>query len=87
MTTRRELVFAFGLGALAPLASFAPQQGKIPRIGFLAARSRSTSSNPDVYYDAFTQGMRELGYGEGKNLVIEWRFRKGRPQISRPLSP
>ncbi len=44
------------------------------RIGFLAARSRSTASNPDPYYDAFLEGMRELGYVEGRNLVVEWRF-------------
>ena len=60
---RRKLLIALGASALAsPLASFAQQQSKVWRIGFLAARSRSTPSNPDVYYDAFTQGMRELGY-------------------------
>ena len=47
---------------------------KVRRIGFLAARSRSTASRPDQAYDAFVQGMRELGYVEGKNLTIEWRF-------------
>ena len=79
MITRRELLIALGAGALAaPLVSFAQQQPKVRRIGFLAARSRSTPSNTDVYYDAFTQGMRELGYVEGKNLVIEWRFADGK---------
>ena len=79
MITRRKLLMAFGASALAsPLASLAQQQGKVWRIGFLGARSRSTLSNPDVYYDAFTQGMRELGYVEGKNLVIEWRFADGK---------
>ena len=78
MITRRRVVIALGAGALAPLASFAQQQDKVRRIGFLGARSRSTPSNPDVYYDAFTRGMRELGYIEGKNLVIEWRFADGK---------
>ena len=78
MITRRLVVIALGAGALAPLASFAQQQDKVRRIGFLGARSRSTQSNPDVYYDAFTRGMRELGYIEGKNLVIEWRFADGK---------
>lgn len=61
-----------------PLGSFAQQSSKVRRIGFLHARSRSTPSNPDPYYDTFTQAMRELGYVEGKNLAIEWRFADGR---------
>jgi putative ABC transport system substrate-binding protein len=47
-------------------------------VGFLAGRARSTPSKPDIYYDAFGQGLRELGYTEGKNLVIEWRFAEGK---------
>lgn len=75
--TRRSLVCAIGIALIAPLTSFAQQQ-KVWRIGFLAARSLSTESNPDVYYDAFTQEMRSLGYAEGKNLVIEWRSAEGK---------
>ena len=60
-----------------PLGTEAQQPGKAWHIGFLGARSRSTPENPDVYYDAFVDGMRELGYVEGKNLVIEWRFADG----------
>ena len=85
MNTRRRLVAALGacalaspLTSLAPLAAFAQEAGKVRRIGFLGVRSRSTPSNPDVYYDAFVQGMRELGYVEGKNRVIEWRFADGK---------
>ena len=75
---RRKLLVAVGLGALAAaLPSIAQQQGKIWRIGFLAPRSRPTSSDPDVY-SAFPQGMRELGYVEGKNFVVEWRFADGK---------
>jgi putative ABC transport system substrate-binding protein len=75
----RRNVLILGLGALAaPLASLGQQQGKVRRIGFLAVRSRPTPSNPEVYYDAFVQGMRDLGYVEGKNLVIEWRFADGK---------
>ena len=77
--TRRTLLRAMLAGiALAPLASLAQQQDKVRRIGFLALRSRSTPANPDVNYDAFVQGMRELGYVEGKNLIIEWRFADGK---------
>jgi ABC-type uncharacterized transport system substrate-binding protein len=58
--------------------SRAQEGGKVRRIGFLAPLSRSTPSHPDVFYDAFVQGMRELGYIEGKNLIIEWRFAEGK---------
>jgi len=75
---RRRLLIALGAGVLAaPLASFSQQPGNVRRIGFLAVRSRPTPSNPD-YYDAFVRGMRELGYVEGKNLVIEWRYADGK---------
>jgi putative tryptophan/tyrosine transport system substrate-binding protein len=75
---RRRFLIALGTGALtAPLASFAQQQGKVWRVGFLALRSQ-TASNPSSAYGAFLQGMRELGYVEGKNLLIEWRFADGK---------
>jgi hypothetical protein len=51
---RRRLLIALGAGAIAaPLGSLGQQQSNVRRIGFLAARSRSIKSNPDVYYDAF----------------------------------
>ena len=43
---------------------------KVPRIGYLIGQSRSTGSGR---IDPFRQGLRELGYVEGKNFVIEWR--------------
>ena len=77
MISRRCVVLTLAAGVfgfpLAPLAQAQPAPG-VHRIGFLAARSRSTPLNPDLYYDAFVEGMRELGYVEGTNLVIEWRF-------------
>jgi putative ABC transport system substrate-binding protein len=73
MNNRRKLVIALGAGALiAPLGSFAQQQSKVWRVGFLALR-RPVALDSDAF-GAFPQGMRELGYVEGKNLVIEWRF-------------
>jgi putative ABC transport system substrate-binding protein len=79
MNRRRKLVIALGAGVLtAPLACLSQQQGKVRRIGFLAVRSRSTPSNPDIHYDAFVQEMRRLGYVEGKSLDIEWRFADGK---------
>jgi len=49
----------------------AQQPTKIPRIGYLGGGS--PSSNP-ARIEAFRQGLRELGYVEGKNIVIEWRY-------------
>ena len=76
MNKRRKLVVALGAGALtAPFGLFAQQQGKIWRIGFLSLR-RPTSFDADAF-GAFVRRLHELGYAEGKNLVIEWRFADG----------
>ena len=53
----------------------AQQAKKVPRIGFLAANFPTT--NP-VRIEAFRQGLRELGYVEGKNIVIEYRWAEGK---------
>jgi len=49
----------------------AQQPGKIFRIGFLDS---STASGMAVMVDAFRQGLRDLGYIEGKNILVEYRF-------------
>lgn len=78
MNNRRRLVMALGAGVFAgPPGSFAQPQGKIRRVGFLAQRSRPAALDVDMY-GAFPRGMRELGYVEGKNLAIEWRFADGK---------
>ena len=77
MNTRRKLLIALGAGALAaPFGSFAQPQNKIWRVGFLAARHVDLLDSAGGY-GQFRQGMRELGYVEGKNLVIEWRSAEG----------
>jgi len=53
----------------------AQQSAKIPRIGYLGGNF--PSSNPDRI-EAFRQGLRELGYVEEKNIVIEWRHHEGK---------
>jgi ABC-type uncharacterized transport system substrate-binding protein len=71
-------IFSFALSALVfafcPSAT-AQQPQKIPRIGFLLAPSRSAVAES---LDAFREGMRELGYVEGKNIVIEYRYAEGK---------
>jgi putative ABC transport system substrate-binding protein len=66
-------ILAGGFFATA-LPAHAQQQGKVWRVGFLTLRQASESSQ---YTDAFLEGMRELGYVEGRNLVVEWRFADG----------
>jgi|SRR6266542_2689757 len=51
------------------------QQKKIPRIGYLTANFPSAQAARN---EAFRQGLRELGYIEGKNIVIEWRPAEGK---------
>ena len=54
----------------------AQQSTKIPRVGFLSAAS--SSSDMAVRIEAFRQGLRVLGYVEGKNIVIEYRYAAGK---------
>ena len=79
MKTRREFLTVCGAGlcalAVSP-AAFAQQQGKVWRVGFLAGRHVDFLDS-DNYYGPFRQGMRELGYVEGRNLLIEWRSAEG----------
>src|SRR6266545_3145453 len=71
---RRETVLALlALGA-APLAAEAQQAAKVARIGYL---SPNLASSPHLR-DAFLQGLRDLGYVEGRNVVIEYRNAEGK---------
>ena len=54
----------------------AQQPKKVPRLGYLVANFPST--NP-ARNEAFRQGLRDLGYVEGKSIVIEWRYAEGKP--------
>jgi putative ABC transport system substrate-binding protein len=80
MNNRRKLLVALGVGAFAPpYFAFAQQPGKVWRVGFLSPRMRPVSIDSDIY-GAFLQGMREFGYVEGKNLVIDWRFAENKAE-------
>jgi putative ABC transport system substrate-binding protein len=75
---RSEQVIGLALGAIFLTLSCpaeAQQPGKIPRIGFLGLTSPSANA---ARIEAFRQGLRELGYVEGKNIVIEWRHHEGK---------
>jgi len=74
MTTRRNVLLALGAGALAvPLRAIAQNPPKVWQIGFLGADSASTR-----FYDSFRQGLRDLGYIEGKTCSIRPRFADGK---------
>ena len=77
MITRRDFVGAVGAAVLTPLCGFAQQPGKVWRVGFLAM-GRVDLVDSDYTYGPLTQGLRELGYVLGKNLVIEWRSAEGK---------
>ena len=69
---RREFVTLVGGAMVAwPLVARAQPSGKIWRIGFIAHRY-------EEFYDPLFQGLRELGYTEGQNLVVERRYAEGR---------
>ncbi len=76
MISRRAFIETIVGGLLAaPLAAEAQQARKVPRIGFLGTRTPSDTSSA---FDAFRQGLRELGWVEGQNIVIEYRWAEGR---------
>jgi putative ABC transport system substrate-binding protein len=73
--TRREFVAALGGAAAWPLGARAQRSSKVYRIGVLETTSMSLNA---ANLDAFRQGLRERGYVEGQNFVIEYRSADGR---------
>jgi len=74
------LIIAFAMcGAVA----LAQQPAKIPRIGFLSASSAAALS---ARIEALRQGLRELGYAEGKDIIVEWRYAEGKLDRQRELA-
>ena len=71
---RRDFIATLGAAVAWPVVVRAQQPGKVWRIGFLSGASRSAVSG---LYEAFVQGMREHGYVDGKDYVIEWRSNEG----------
>ena len=71
-------IFSLALGAmLFALGSpaEAQQPAKVPRIGYVSGSGNPNNSGPSV--EAFRQGLRELGYIEGKNILAEYRYSEG----------
>ena len=76
----RKTVISFALIALFSALCASPeaqQTKKIPQIGFL-----SSAAPPGTPYELFRQGLRDLGYVEGQNIAIEYRYGEGRPRLA-----
>ena len=80
---RRDTVIALLAFGATPLRSIAQQAGKIPRVGFLGVGSASGYVKE---LDAIRARLRDLGYAEGKNIVIEYRWAEGSPERLREMA-
>ena len=74
MNRRRQFLVTLGLGfVFAPIASFAQQLQKVRRIGVTVA-----GFAPNAYVESLRRGLAELGWVEGRNILIEVRYAEGR---------
>jgi putative ABC transport system substrate-binding protein len=77
---RRAFIGSLTGGLLAaPLAAGAQQAGNVYRIGVLT--TASSVSSPSANYEAFVQGLRESGYVEGRNVLLEQRYADEKPKL------
>jgi putative tryptophan/tyrosine transport system substrate-binding protein len=74
---RREFITLLGGAAAWPLAARAQQAGKLPTIGLLSSGTRATWA---LWWAAFVQRLRELGWTEGRTVAIEYRWAEGRSE-------
>jgi putative ABC transport system substrate-binding protein len=79
MKRREFIALVGGAAASLPFPARAQQAGKVWRIGALsgAARPAVLESSP---YGGFLQGLQELGYVEGRDFIVEWRFAEAKPE-------
>ncbi len=70
-------ILALGAVLVAALAA-AQQPGKIARVGYLGSDSAPTPATPNLSLQAFRQGLGELGYVDGRDVIIETRWAEGR---------
>jgi len=76
MMDRRTFIGTLVGGLLAaPVAAEAQQTGKLYRVGYLSAGSRESSEHLN---QAFLRGLKELGWIEGRDLIVEWRWAEGK---------
>ena len=81
MRRRQFITLLGGAAATWPIAAQAPRAGKVWRIGYV-----SPLSVPSAMSCSFVQGLHELGYVEGGNLIIEYRFAMGKNELLHELA-
>jgi putative ABC transport system substrate-binding protein len=72
---RRDFIVGVGSASALPFVAHAQQAAKVPRIGFLGLASPATFASR---LEAFRLGLRDFGYIEGANIIIEYRWAEGR---------
>jgi putative tryptophan/tyrosine transport system substrate-binding protein len=72
VSRRAALAVLVAFGALAPAGAFAQQPPRAPRVGVIGERSAG-----DPFLAAFRRGMSKLGYADGRNITIEYRYAQG----------
>jgi ABC-type uncharacterized transport system substrate-binding protein len=86
--SKKTKIVGFALSAMLfvlCLSVEAQQPTKVPRIGYLDSGSASDPQNTHGL-DALRQGLRELGYVEGKNIIIDYRYDEGKPERLKELA-
>jgi putative tryptophan/tyrosine transport system substrate-binding protein len=76
MQRRQFIALLSGVATLAPLPLYAQRPAEVPRVGVLIYGTPRGDPNTE----AFKRGMSELGYIEGQNILLEYRFAEGRPE-------
>ncbi len=80
MITRRDFIGTLAGGLLAaPLAAGAQPAGKMPRIGVIVPVEPASPTEPNIA--AFRQGLSSLGYVEGQNIAVEYRYAHGKAEL------
>jgi putative ABC transport system substrate-binding protein len=73
---RRAFITLLGSAAAWPLAARAQQPTRVARIGYLSGTG--SAADPGPFVEALQQGMREQGYVDGKDFIVEYRGAEGR---------